>query len=101
MHNKNDNNFSSMMWMMLICCLVPVVILFFVGGKLSSTSNGYLWPILIVGFMAVHLFFMRKGHGGCGNHQTQENQDSASSLENKSKTSDEEKNSKIGKSGCH
>lgn len=59
MHNHNDKNYSSMIWMMLLC-LVPLVILLFTGGKLFS--RGYLWPILIGGFLVAHFWIMLKSY---------------------------------------
>ena len=83
------------MWMMLICAL-PLVILLFAGDKFFST--GYLWPILISGFIVAHLWMMFRGHGH--GSQDDERSDAAGakeiSPENASR-GDEKKNH----SGCH
>ncbi len=47
-----------MVWMMVMC-LLPLAVLLFVGGQLSG---GYVWPILIGGFVLVHVWMMSKGH---------------------------------------
>ena len=68
MHNHNDNKNSGhkgMMWMM-IPCLLLLGVLSLGGGKLSG--GGYLWPILIGGFVLLHILMMFKGHGGHGKH---------------------------------
>lgn len=61
--NKNNDGMRSMMWMMLPCLLL-VVVLLLASGKL--TSSGLLWPILIGGFVVLHVWMMFKGHGGHG-----------------------------------
>lgn len=59
-----------MMWMMVLCAL-PIVILLFAGGKLFSA--GYLWPILIGGFVVAHLWMMFRGHGSQGKDHNEHN----------------------------
>ncbi len=74
MHDHNEKNKSSMMWMMVICCALPLAILFFVGS--SSFSSGYLWPILIGGFIGAHIWMMFRGHGSCGKNSKDSNEES-------------------------
>ena len=63
-----------MMWMMVICCALPLVILLIAGGR--SLSGGYVWPILIGGFIGAHLWMMFRGHGSHGKNSKDQNEDS-------------------------
>ncbi len=68
-HNKDEGG-KGMMWMM-IPCLLLVGVLLLGSGKLSS---GSLWPILIGGFVLLHVWVMFKGHGHRNSDTTQEKQ---------------------------
>lgn len=73
MHNHNNNKNHSMWWMMLLCAL-PLIILLFAGGNLSL--RGYLWPVLIGGFAAVHFWMIFRGHcSRSDNHCSESNGD--------------------------
>lgn len=63
-HNKKGGG-NGMMWMM-IPCLLLLGFLFLGGDKFSL--GGYLWPILIGGFVLLYILMMFKGHGGHGKH---------------------------------
>lgn len=63
------------MWWMMIFCALPLVILLLAGGKLFSA--GYLWPILIVGFIGAHFWIMLRGHRSHGHDDASENKDAA------------------------
>lgn len=64
------------MWWMMILCALPVVILFLADGKLSSA--GYLWPILIIGFIGAHFWIMFRGHCSHDHENVSANKDIAS-----------------------
>lgn len=93
------------MWWMMIFCTLPLVILLLAGGKLFSA--GYLWPILIVGFIGAHFWIMLKGHRS-HNHDdhedTSEDKDTAPSQTSATQTvRDEGKDHKSKSHGgcCH
>ncbi len=58
-----------MPWMMLLCAL-PLIILLLAGGNLSS--RGYLWPVLIGGFVVAHFWIMLRGHRSDHNEHNNE-----------------------------
>lgn len=88
--NKNNDGMRSMMWMMLPCLLL-VVVLLLASGKL--TSSGFLWPILIGGFVVLHVWMMFKGHKGHDGSDNAEDQ----SATGKQNASNEHKHS----GSCH
>lgn len=55
----NHQKQSSSMWWMIIGCIVLFVGLFFFRNQLPAQ---FLWPILIIGCLLMHVFMMR-GHG--------------------------------------
>ncbi|MEK7104269.1 MAG: hypothetical protein AAB842_02630 [Patescibacteria group bacterium] len=72
MRNHNDKNNSSMWWMMMLCAL-PLIIILITSGNFSQ--GGYLWPILIGGFMVAHFWIMiRSHHSHNTNHDEHKNQ---------------------------
>ncbi len=87
-----------MMWMMVLCA-VPLVILLFAGGKFFSA--GYLWSILIGGFVVAHLWMMFRGHGhGSSDEEQHDMADTKQpSPENSSHT--DEKKGHSNHSCCH
>lgn len=72
MHNQNNiknSGHAGMMWMIIPCFLLLGFL--FLGGDKFSTG-GYFWPILIGGFILLHILMMFKGHGGHGS-KTEDN----------------------------
>ena len=90
-HNNKDGGHKGMLWMM-IPCLLLLGFLFFGGGKLSS--SGYFWPVLIGGFIALHIWMMLKGHGGHGGNSDADTEGKTNAVD-ESKTKGEHK-----KGGC-
>lgn len=56
---------------MLPCLLLVLVLLIAITSKVT-TSFGLIWPILIGGFVVLHIWMMFKGHGtsDTSNHST-------------------------------
>lgn len=90
------------MWWMMVFCTLPLVVLLLAGGKLFSA--GYLWPILIIGFIGVHFWIMFRRHRSHDHENISENKDVAPGQTNaEHDTHDEGKNHKSKPHGgcCH
>ena len=83
---------------MMLLCTLPLIILLLAGGNLFP--RGYLWPVLIGGFVVVHFWMMLRGHRSHNDNRSSESKDNLQKQDDAQSADSEHKGHKKQHGGC-